>query len=165
MPLNFHKVINSEDIKIVSIKAKEIWREHFTSIIGSEQVEYMLALFLSEDAITKAINEEHYEFYKICLEDKLIGFFSIKKEEKRLFLSKLYIEKAYRGNGYARKTLNYIETLSKEVGCTTVWLTCNKYNEHTLAVYHKMGFTIFEEAVNDIGNGYVMDDYYLEKQL
>lgn len=163
--LNFYKAKSIDDIKKISLKAEEIWREHFTSIIGEKQVDYMLSLFLSLEAIEKAINEDHYEFYEICYKDEFIGFFSIKKETNRLFLSKLYIEKKYRGNGYARITLNYIEQLAKEYDLNNIWLTCNKYNNHTLAVYKKMGFTIFDEAVNDIGQGYVMDDYYLEKLI
>lgn len=163
--LSFYKVNTFDDIKRISKKAEAIWREHFTSIIGEKQVDYMLALFLSSKAIEKAIKEEHYEFYEICIEDELIGFFSIKSESNRLFLSKLYIEKKHRGNGYARVALNYIEQLAKEYQLNHIWLTCNKYNEHTLAIYKKMGFTIFDEAVNDIGQGYVMDDYYLEKTI
>lgn len=163
--LCFHKANTIDDIKKVSLKAEEIWREHFTSIIGEKQVDYMLSLFLSTEAIEKAINEDHYEFYEICLKDEIIGFFSIKKETDRLFLSKLYIEKKYRGYGYARIALNYIEQLTKEYELNNIWLTCNKYNDHTLAVYKKMGFHIFDEAINDIGQGYVMDDYYLEKTI
>lgn len=163
--LSFKKANTIDDIQRVSIKAEEIWREHFTSIIGEKQVDYMLSLFLSVEAIEKSIDEEHYEFYEICLKDELIGFFSVKKETNRLFLSKLYIEKKYRGNGYARITLNHIEQLTKDYELNNIWLTCNKYNDHTLAVYKKMGFHVFDEAVNDIGQGYVMDDYYLEKTI
>lgn len=163
--LIFHKANTFDDITRIANKADEIWREHFTSIIGEKQVEYMLSLFLTPKAIDKAIHDDGYEFYEICLNNDLIGFFSIKKEVDCLFLSKLYIEKKQRGNGYARTTLNYIEKLTLDVGLNKIWLTCNKYNEHTLAVYKKMGFHIFDEAVNDIGQGYVMDDYYLDKMI
>lgn len=61
--------------------------------------------------------------------------------------------------------MSFIEAYAKENQCSSIWLTCNKYNDRTLAIYKKMGFVIFEEAVNDIGNGYVMDDYYLRKEL
>lgn len=160
----FCKVQTTEQIICVSKLAKRIWKEHFTSLIGSEQVAYMLSLFLSEEAIEKAIHQEHYEFYMI-VETEPIGFISIKAEDDSLFLSKLYVEKAKRGQGYARKAMNFIEQIAKEKQMKSVWLTCNKYNETSLAIYNKMGFTIFDSVVNDIGNGYVMDDFYLKKLL
>lgn len=156
---------SQEEIESISKKAIEIWNQHFVPIIGQKQVDYMLDLFLSTEAISKGIEEEHYHFFSLT-DDKLIGFFSIKQDDQHsLFLSKLYVELASRGKGYARKALNYIEEYAKNHDCNVIWLTCNKYNDNTLAIYKKMGFEIFDEAVNDIGNGYVMDDYYLRKVL
>ncbi len=159
----FSLVNTKEEIKEVADKAEVIWNEHFTPIIGKQQVDYMLARFLSETAITEAI-QEGYQFYQIQHLGKLVGFFSIHIEES-LFLSKLYVEKAARGLKLASKAMLYIEQLAKENKCKSIWLTCNKYNETTIAIYQKMGFEIFDSVVNDIGNGYVMDDYYLRKML
>ena len=44
-------------------------------------------------------------------------------------------------------------------------LTVNKGNTDSIAVYLKSGFVVREEAVFDIGSGYVMDDYVMEKRL
>ncbi|NBK98029.1 MAG: GNAT family N-acetyltransferase [Erysipelotrichia bacterium] len=162
--IHFQLITSKVDIHELSVKAAQIWYEHFTAIIGEQQVSYMLNKFLSEEAIQDAILNENYEFYGIYKEKQMIGFFTIHKEQPRLFLSKLYIEKQQRGKGYARQTLMYIEQLMRNNGLTSIWLTCNKYNHDTLAIYQKMGFTIFDEAVNEIGEGYVMDDYYLEKK-
>lgn len=34
-----------------------------------------------------------------------------------------------------------------------------------IAAYRKYGFTVREEVVQDIGGGFVMDDYIMEKPL
>ena len=163
--MNIKEAKTKEEISAIHDKAVEIWNQHFVPIIGQKQVDYMLDLFLSTDAIEKSVQEDHYHFFSLS-DDTLVGFFSIKQDDTHsIFLSKLYVEFASRGKGYAREALNYIEEYAKQHDCNIIWLTCNKYNDNTLAIYKKMGFEIFDEAVNDIGNGYVMDDYYLRKLL
>lgn len=151
------------DIEKLAQLAKEIWEEHFTSIIGSEQVAYMVDKFQSKTAITNQILHEGYAYYKIVEEGQLIGYMGVVFSEKETFLSKLYIKEAARGKGYASFALKFLQLLCKERDCHSLWLTCNKYNKDTIAKYEKMGFVIFESAVSDIGNGYVMDDYYMRK--
>jgi ribosomal protein S18 acetylase RimI-like enzyme len=61
--------------------------------------------------------------------------------------------------------LRHVEDRARALGCRTLMLTVNKLNTDSVAVYRKAGFTVREEAVFDIGNGYVMDDYVMEKRL
>jgi diamine N-acetyltransferase len=44
-------------------------------------------------------------------------------------------------------------------------LTVNKGNEGSIAIYRKSGFSVRESVVFNIGNGYVMDDFIMEKRL
>ena len=155
------KANKQQDFIQIESLAKIIWREHFTPIIGAKQVEYMLEKFLSADAMKKSVENENYEFYELYEEKERIGFIAIHPEVEMLFLSKLYIRKDKRGKGYASVALQFLKEICMKRNLKGIWLTCNKYNNHTLAVYKHMGFEIFEEAVNDIGHGYVMDDYYL----
>ena len=41
----------------------------------------------------------------------------------------------------------------------------NKRNDRAIAAYQKAGFCIAEEAVLDIGGGFVMDDFLMEKEV
>jgi hypothetical protein len=41
----------------------------------------------------------------------------------------------------------------------------NKYNSQPIAVYEKLGFRVVAAVVQDIGGGFVMDDYRMEKTL
>lgn len=158
------KVMTDTNRNILVHLANEIWREHFTSIIGEEQVQYMLDMFLSYNAIIR-YEAMGYEYYLMYENQNVCGFMAIEQQENKMFLSKLYIHKKYRSKGYARQALDFIETETLQRNLNEIWLTCNKYNDTTLKIYDKMGFSIFDEAVNDIGNGYVMDDYYLHKTI
>lgn len=159
--VNFLTTTTDSDIHNVAALANEIWHQHFIPIIGEAQVEYMVEKFQSYPAISKQIRENGYEYFRIYLNDTFAGYTGIHSEEDSLFLSKLYIKQDCRGNHLATHTLNFLVQLCKERGLKKIWLTCNKYNDNTLAVYDHLGFKITDEQVADIGNGFVMDDYIL----
>jgi RimJ/RimL family protein N-acetyltransferase len=80
-------------------------------------------------------------------------------------LSKLYVLRSARGNGIARSALSFIEAQVKALGLRKIQLTVNKFNTNSIKAYEKMGFINRKAIIQDIGNGYVMDDYVLEKAI
>ena len=82
-----------------------------------------------------------------------------------LFLSKLYLHKDFRGQHLATKAVEFLKDYCRKKGLKKIWLTCNKYNSHTLDVYHHLGFVDVRTQVADIGNGFVMVDYILELNI
>ena len=50
-PADFVSVRTAAEIATVAKIANEIWREHYTPIIGPDQVDYMLMRFQSTEAI------------------------------------------------------------------------------------------------------------------
>ncbi|MCK5759010.1 MAG: GNAT family N-acetyltransferase [Clostridiales bacterium] len=154
---------SKKDIEIVESLAKEIWEQHYLPIIGQAQVEYMLNKYQSVDAISQSI-KKGYVYYIAYYEDKPCGYSAIMQDEG-IFLSKFYVKNALRGKGLGKEMLNTIYEFTAEHNLNRIWLTCNKYNLKSLNIYNKLGFEIVSEIVTDIGNGYVMDDYILEKYL
>jgi ribosomal protein S18 acetylase RimI-like enzyme len=51
------------------------------------------------------------------------------------------------------------------LGAPAVWLQVNKRNAGAIGAYRKAGFDIINEAVFEIGGGFVMDDYLMAKML
>jgi ribosomal protein S18 acetylase RimI-like enzyme len=164
--LKFIKVQTQSEIEQVAGLAKTIWAEHYTPIIGEAQVEYMLENYQSVPAIHDQI-KKGYAYYLINYEDKNAGYFSIQAQptQKTMFLSKIYVNKAFRGKGLARQAIEFIQALSENIGLKSIWLTVNKKNATSIAAYKKMGFAVEKELVQDIGNGFVMDDYKMLKTL
>ncbi len=152
------------NISVVADLAKTIWTEHYTPIIGLEQVNYMLGKFQSETAIQDQV-EKGTAYYLMQFQDAFVGYFSFSIREDVLFLSKLYVLKSARGNGIARAALSFIQEKGQELGLKKIRLTVNKYNSNAIVAYQKMGFITVESIVQDIGNGFVMDDYVLEKEI
>ena len=50
-------------------------------------------------------------------------------------------------------------------GCGWLTLAVNKNNASAIAAYLKHGFRIAEAVTKDIGGGFVMDDYVMERPL
>ena len=156
--------VQKQEIQEFSKFAKGIWGEYFTALLSDEQIAYMLEMFLSIEVLEKQFDGE-YEYYYCVVDGKKAGFIGLEYEKDALFLSKLYLAKEYRGRGLASKMFAFIEKQAKGCDYHKIYLTCYKYNRHSLDVYAKKGFEIVESVVTDIGSGFVMDDYVLEKKI
>ncbi|OZB98700.1 GNAT family N-acetyltransferase [Paenibacillus sp. XY044] len=165
MEVIFSKVQTKEEIAALADLAFGIWHEYFISIISREQIDYMVDKFQSVPAMTDQIHQQGYEYYFMNVDGVHVGYIGVKQEEGKLFLSKLYIAKEYRGHGYASRAMEFLTALCKERSLSAIWLTVNRYNDSTIAVYEKKGFTTVRTQVADIGNGFVMDDYVMEKTI
>ena len=159
----FCEVKNVEGIRQVVKLAQKIWHEHYTSIIGKDQVIYMLDKFQSKEAILAQIEEECYIYCLLCKESAAIGYFSYQIRPNSLFLSKIYLLTEERGKGYSRTIAAFLEKIAKEHKIDHITLTVNRQNSDTIAAYEKLGFCITDTQVEDIGAGIVMDDYCMEK--
>ena len=162
--MNIEKVSTDAQIETVARLAHEIWNQHFIPIIGKAQVDYMLAKFQSKKAITEQI-ENGYSYYLLKASDEYVGYTGICPKEDELFLSKLYIRVSRRGKGFGRKAIEFLEDLAEEKGLSKITLTVNKNNTDTIGAYERFGFTNIGPIVQDIGSGFVMDDYEMEKVL
>jgi len=162
--LEIRKAKSREDAASIAGLARAIWTEHYTPIIGASQVEYMLNNLQSADKIAEkmASGEDYYMAY---LYGRLIGYMAICAEPDRMFLSKLYIEKDFRGRGIASQFVRLLIDEAKAAGKSKIALTVNKKNLTSISVYKTMGFEIEGELVTDIGGGYVMDDYVMVKNI
>ncbi len=165
MNLQFEQVINEDQIKILADTANIVWHEAYKEIVSVAQIDYMIEKFQSFNPLSEAINKNNYLYYLIKVDNNVAGYIGLHEENEKMFLSKLYILKEYRGKQVASKTFEFIENLAKGRNLKSVWLTVNKNNNHAIEVYKHKGFAVIRKQVADIGNGFVMDDYVFEKML
>ncbi len=162
--LRIMPVTNMELVYSVYAVADAIWHQHYTPILGEDQVDYMVEKFLSPDALVEQINSG-YEYFLFSYDYTFAGFAGILEEDGKLFLSKLYVDEEFRGKGIGKYMFEKIIEICKMRKLTKIWLTCNRHNTNTLAIYEHLGFQKVREEVTDIGNGYVMDDFILEYEI
>ena len=107
MKINFEKVITDEQIKILADIANIIWHEAYKEIVPAAQIDYMIKNFQSFNPLSQAINKNGYEYYLIKSGENVAGYIGLHEENEKLFLSKLYIARQYRGKQVASKTFEY----------------------------------------------------------
>ncbi len=165
MKAKLKRVHKERDILLVSTLAHEIWREYYPAVVSSDQVEYMLEKFQSPAAIKDAI-AQGYEYYLVRAGVMPVGYVGIHPHDPpgKLFLSKYYMLAEYRGKGYGRDVMEELTQLARGMRARAIWLTVNKKNT-TVEKYRKLGFEIVDEMAADIGGGYVMNDYIMEKAI
>ena len=162
--MTIQDVTEEQEITAVETLADMIWREHYTSIIGQAQVDYMLRTFQSKKAIKEQI-EDGASYYLMMDVDRPIGYMSLYLQEELLFLSKIYVSTSKRGQGHARHALAFLEQLAIDNGLHTIELTVNKYNTLAITAYERMGLKNSGSIVQDIGHGFVMDDFVMRKSI
>lgn len=160
----FTKVTTQYHREMIASLAREIWTEHYIPIIGKEQVEYMLDRFQSKEALAEQIKAGS-SYFIIKEDDQPIGYMGIQFKDDELFLSKLYVKSVKRGRGFGKKAIHYCENIAKEKGLTKIVLTVNKNNLSSIKVYEAVGFKNLGSIIQEIGGGFIMDDYKMGKIL
>lgn len=139
--------------------AEIIWNEHYLPILGQEQVAYMLKTFQSTERIIADIAENKLTYYIVEVDQDEIGYVALEWQEDTLFISKLYLLKRARGNGYAYQLMKKLIQQATDAKKSKLRLTVNKDNPSSIAFYEKVGFKQVDAVVSPIGNDFVMDDY------
>ena len=116
--------MSEEDITLTASLATEIWSQHYTPIIGAEQVHYMLAKFQSKEAIAQQIKEGYLYFHISSTQH--YGYLSVKVEEEHLFISKIYVKQESRGMGLGKNLMQCAIGIALEHNLDSLRLTVNK---------------------------------------
>lgn len=155
------------DFAAVAALADTIWRSHYGTMISLAQIDYMLAGRYAPERLRAYVDSGERWMWVLRVDDVPVGYCSCSLGENgdEMKLEQLYLSSAHKRKGLGGRMLRHIEEKTRAQGRSRVYLTVNKGNTDSIAIYRKSGFVIREAAVFDIGNGYVMDDYVMEKRL
>ncbi len=148
----------SIDIELLSSLAREIWTVCYPGIIANEQIEYMLNLMYAQESIAQEI-QDNVQWVILESDTFPIGFLSFTPSDGTVKLNKLYLKAEQQGKGFGKAGLKYVIEYARNNHFKRVYLTVNKNNIKAINAYEKTGFVRTESVVNDIGGGFVMDDY------
>jgi RimJ/RimL family protein N-acetyltransferase len=164
--LIYKTAVASDDIKIIRELANQIWREHYPSIISVEQIEYMISRRFTDETVTKHLQQGI--IYEIINDgNRDIGYLSYEKDDAKFTvnLHQIYILTSEHGKGYGQATLHRVMDYGRDNNLEKIELYVNKKNAKAIKAYKRAGFVIVEELVMDIGNGFIRDDYKMQKSL
>jgi diamine N-acetyltransferase len=173
--------MTAADFDTLAQLAEAIWRAHYSKIITSAQIDYMLAGRYTPEKLRLYLNADDRWLMLLRIDsptgNRAVGYCSyaltddpgaMKPGEMKpsvMKLEQLYLLPELHGQGLGSLMLRHVEEQARARGRGTLMLQTNKRNAGAIAFYRKAGFTVREEAVFDIGNGFVMDDYVMEKAL
>jgi len=161
------RAMAESDIAAVRALASEIWHEHYTDIIGTAQIEYMLEERYRAEVLRAELATERLWWDVLSVDGELAGYCSyfVEEEAEVMKLDKLYVRARVRGQGFGERLLERVMRVAADEGCSKVVLAVNKRNARAIAAYRKWGFEVEQAVVKDIGGGFVMDDYIMARHI
>ena len=146
------------DIPLLQKLARKIWVRHYTGIISSDQIDFMLEKMYNAETISSEI--KHGIQWKIVEKEKEpIGFYSFSMvNPTHCKLYKLYLKIEFHGRGIGKTCLNDVVAYAKTQKASDVILYVNRNNEKGMRAYKAYGFKILKEVDTDFG-GFVLNDY------
>lgn len=173
MTVTFKPVETPEDQQLLADLAAQIWFEYWPEHIGLAQTEYMVRNFQSYEAITRDMVGNGYEYWLICVQDdesaepRIVGYTGghPEPETDRYFISKIYLKADERGKHFASRVFEFYTQLCIERGFSAMYLTVNKHNDLAIRAYVGKGFETIDAVETDIGEGFIMDDFVMQKTV
>lgn len=156
-----------EDVPKIQEIANITWPITYGEILTKEQLDYMLDLIYSDEALSKQIQNKEQLFYLISDFSSVIGFIGIEhnyKNEAITKIHKIYLLPETQGKGFGKIVFEEIGKMALENNSAVLLLNVNRFNT-ALNFYKKLGFEIKETVDIEIGNGYLMEDYVMRKSL
>lgn len=152
------------DIDTIHAMAHTIWPPTFGDILSAEQINYMLNLIYSKLSLQSQVEQGHI-FLLAEEHGNPIAYADYSFLKNTIYkLNKIYILPSHQGKGIGRLLVEYIIQAIKKENATSLLLNVNRYNK-AKGMYERLGFKVIGEEDIDIGNGFFMNDYIMEKKL
>jgi ribosomal protein S18 acetylase RimI-like enzyme len=162
--------------------AHDTWPDTFGDILSPEQITYMLEMMYSIPAIEDQVGKGHV--FKLLLEAvdtpssekhyvnhggaryRHVGYTSYQIDylPSTTKIHKIYLLPETQGRGYGKALIQHVEQISRSAGQQILRLDVNYENE-AIGFYEYLGFVKIARYNADIGNGYLMEDWQMEKEL
>lgn len=159
----YHKQASKNQIEQIRQLAFEIFPETYQKLLKKEQIDYMLNMMYSEISLQKQFDTGAV-FYLVFEDGIAIGYGSVSVANQQAMLHKIYLKSIYQGTGEGKKFISFLESEAKNKGAQSMQLYVKRDNvaQH---FYKKMNYYIVQEVDKEIGEGYFMNDYLMEKIL
>lgn len=154
-----------EERSVIRQLAIAIWPQTYGHLLSAVQIDYMLELFYSEDALQKDFEKPGYYFFIINVGGGDAGYAGVEqKTEEHWHLHKLYLSSQHQGLGLGKKLILHVENFAADCGAKYLTLDVNRHNK-ARHFYEACGYKIVEGKDTDIGNNFWMKDYVMNKVL
>ncbi|WP_420458837.1 GNAT family N-acetyltransferase [Neolewinella sp.] len=160
--------------------ARLTWPDTFSGILSTTQIDYMLGRMYSPAALAEQVEQGHV-FHLLLNADtatnddysgqsatryRPVGYVSHQSEylPGTTKIHKLYLLPGTQGRGFGRLLVEHVEHVARRAGQERLRLDVN-YQNRAVDFYVHLGFAKLERFDTDIGNGFLMEDWRMEKTL
>lgn len=157
----------TEDIETIQAIAKETWPVTFGEILSVSQIDYMLEMMYSTEAITRQMTAQNHVFFLATENNKPVGYLSVEasyKGQSKTKIHKIYILPSAQGKGIGKLLIEKAVQVAKEYQNQLLSLNVNR-NNVAVKFYQTVGFAVVGQENIDIGNGFLMEDYIMDKPI
>ena len=145
--------------------AHQTWPDTFGAILSAGQIQYMLDWMYSQDAIKEQVEQKNHVFLMASDDTgEVIGYASYEHRDETTKIHKLYLLPQTQGQGIGRLLIAEVARRALVARSTALSLNVNRQNR-AVQFYERIGFVVVSHEDIDIGNGFLMQDYVMQKPL
>lgn len=157
--------VTPADVAPVTALARLVWQQTYPGIISGEQIDFMLEQRYGHERLYDDLEDADKWLDQAFHDGRRVGFAFSEIRRGEFKLDKLYIHPDVQRKGVGGQLIEHVAARARKLGYPCVILAVNKRNTKAIGSYKKYGFVVREAIVDDIGHGFVMDDYVMEKKL
>ncbi|SEA27824.1 GNAT family N-acetyltransferase [Pedobacter hartonius] len=155
------------DLPIIQYIGTIAYGRTYVPILGQVQVDYMLNKIYAIASLTEQLMEGHiFIIAEVAGKDAAFASYSTLVENGHpvVKLHKLYVLPEAQGLSIGKFLINEVRDKAIELGAKGLLVNVNRYNK-ARDFYEKAGFKIKETVDIEIGDGFFMNDYVMERTL
>lgn len=156
----------SDDIGLIRQLAEQTFHATYLPLQPKEKVDYLFGMMYSLPSLADQMKKGQ-RFIIIKDQTGYLGYASFEINCKKAGVTKIhkiYVLPAAQGKGIGKKLIDAISVSAHQNKNEILALNVYRQNP-AIEFYEKLGFKKTEEVDIDVGNGFMMNDYVMEKGL
>ena len=151
-----------QDFPLIRRLADEVFPATYTPLLPEGQVEYMMEMMYSEEALREQLQSGH-RFFLGYVGGEPAGYLSIEQQGDSLFhLHKLYVLPRFQRSGLGRALFKEAVREVRRAGVLPARIELNVNRENkALCFYERIGMRRDRVVDIKIGEGFEMNDYIM----
>lgn len=165
--MNTIRIATINDIPLIRKMAGQVFPETYKNIITPEQCNYMMDMMYSEASLRRQMTKEGHIYQLLSVDGEAAGYVSLQPIDTDVYeLQKIYVLPRFQGQHLGRALFDAAINLVKKLHpqpCR-IFLHVNRYNK-AQTFYEHLGLKVTKQGDYDIGHGYFMNNYIMEKNI